>query len=960
MMRTLSAVLSWIVLFVWICPGWAGELWRESTFEDFRDGTFGDGGVNTYVSAKGRIQTVYRHDANNDGYIDLVFANAHSEDVQVDMSIYWGNGHDFSIRNHSYVPAWGPDWATVAELNGDGAVDLVLANYNNGTSHDMDSFVYYGGLESRQSKAASGQWSCYPFKRRVILPMDGSNKAAVGDLNRDGSKDIVYAKKGKARIFWGRSHGEFDADKYIELDVEDTSDVAVADLNGDKWSELIFCGAEKTSYVYWGSKAGFSNDRLLELVTAKSGSIEVADVDNDKRPDLIFANQDGDESWAYLNRDGSFGLANRIAFETHKAIDSVVADFNGDGLADVFFTNHDMNGYRVIDSFLYFGSKDGFSNDNRKGFLTVGAWGVSAGDLNGDGRPELVVSNHQGHNTWELPSYVYWNSPNGFDLSRRTPLFEHGAKGNAIADFNGDGHADILIVSTTTTTENQYHPNFVYWGNEKGMYTPDNRLELPGLETQWGGMVDMDDDGQVDIIFSNHGEGHTTKWGYMDMFIYWNENNTFDFNRRTGLPTYKVHGGLLIGDIDGNGYLDIVSANEKNYPRDGKQVQARYTSYLAGDGDVSDEIYPGSFIYWGGPNGFVVTERSDLPVTWCRMPALADLDRDGDLDLVFGNEGKGEDKLGHIFFNNGTRDTDRWRHVSVEGTHRTGQLNVADLNKDGFLDIIFTWGGKEDNFFYIYYGDADASYSMDKRVKVEGAHAKTMSVADVNRDGWPDLLCSNYWHASKPFGRDGLSSVLLGGPDGYSMERRIVLPTNGGDGTLVSDFNFDGYPDIFWASHRRDGDFNRVGRPNEHVTDSYLYWGGAGGFDAERKLRIPGRGVHFRKSTDEIGHIYNRGYVFDYVSSAHNYKGRRPSHINWAAQEPHRSSVKFQLRVAKSRSALEKAPWLGIGGEGTYFTRRGSSLEYLPNGSWMQYRAVLDTYNGVHCPVLDSVEISFE
>ena len=959
-MKTFLTVLSAIVFCIWAVPASAAELWRETTFEDFRDGSFGDGGVNTYVSAKGRIQTVYRQDANGDGYIDLVFANAHSDAVQVDMSIYWGNGHDFSIRNHSYVPAWGPEWATPADLNGDGAMDLVLANYNNGTAHDMDSFVYYGGLKERDYKAAPGEWGFYPFRKRLILAMDGSNKAAVGDLDRDGNVDIVYARKGKARIFRGQPGATFDSDKYIELDISDTADVAVADLNGDKWPELIFCGPEKVSCVYWGGSEGFSNDRLLKLPTAEAASIEVADIDNDGKPDLIFANRDADESWAYLNRHGLFSPENKIAFETHNAIDSVVADFNRDGLADVFFTNHDVNGYRITDSFLYFGSKDGFSKDNRKGFLTIGAWGVSAGDLNKDGWPELVVSNYQEHNSYELPSFVYWNSPNGFDLSRRTPLFEHGAKGNAVADFNGDGNLDILILSTITTTENQYHPNYIYWGNEKGLYGSDNRIELPGLETQWGGMADMDDDGQVDIIFSNHGEGHTTKWGYMDMFIYWNRNNTFDFKRRTGLPTYKVHGGLLIADLDKNGYLDILVGNEKNYPRDGEHVQARYTSYLAGAGDTSDEIYPGSFIYWGGPNGFVVTERSDLPVTWCRMPAIADLDRDGNLDLVFGNEGKGDDKLGHIFFNDGTRNTDRWRHKLVEGTHRTGQLNVADLNKDGFLDIIFTWGGKEDDFFCIYYGDAQASYSIDNRVKVEGVYAKTMSVSDVDRDGWPDLLCSNYWHPSKPFGRDGLSSVLFGGPEGFSRDRRILLPTNGGDGTLVSDFNFDGYTDIMWFCHRRDGDFNRIGKFNEHVTDSFLYWGGPGGFDADARLRIPGRGVHFRKTTDEIGHIYNRGFVFDYVSSPYNYKSKQPLRINWRAEQPHRSSVSFQLRVAETRAGLEKAPWLGAAGEGTYFTKQGGSLKHLPNGSWMQYRAVLDTYNGVHCPVLDSVEITFD
>jgi hypothetical protein len=57
---------------------------------------------------------------------------------------------------------------------------------------------------------------------------------------------------------------------------------------------------------------------------------------------------------------------------------------------------------------------------------------------------------------------------------------------------------------------------------------------------------------------------------------------------------------------------------------------------------------------------------------------------------------------------------------------------------------------------------------------------------------------------------------------------------------------------------------------------------------------------------------------------------------------------------------LEKTPWLGANGEGSYFTERKSSLKMLPKGSWMQYRAILDTYNGVHAPILDTVEVAFE
>ena len=66
----------------------------------------------------------------------------------------------------------------------------------------------------------------------------------------------------------------------------------------------------------------------------------------------------------------------------------------------------------------------------------------------------------------------------------------------------------------------------------------------------------------------------------------------------------------------------------------------------------------------------------------------------------------------------------------------------------------------------------------------------------------------------------------------------------------------------------------------------------------------------------------------------------------WSAEEPNQSQVRFQVRVAPSRRALERAPWLGPSGEGSEFSQRGSSLKFLPPSEWIQYRAILDTGKG--------------
>ncbi len=950
-MRAASAT-AWMLFLVVI--SWRAEgqtVWRESTIEDFRDGSFSDGGANTYVSANGRIQTINRYDANGDGYIDLLFANSHSYAERPDMTIYWGNGRDFDIRRHVRVPADGPRWIAPADLDGDGAMDLVVANRDNGTYSEMDLFLYYGGTDSPEREQAAEDWSCYPFERKETLPNKAPGKPATGDLDRDGDLDIVipyssgFSMSGQdtgegdqtrqiSRIYWGEG-GRFDGERFTELPTKGANAAAVADLNGDDWPEIIFAnGEEDVSFIYWNGEAGFLENQVTALPTHGAHSVAVGDLDNDGLPDVAFANQEGEESWAYLNRDGSFDAAQRIAFETQMALDCVIEDFNRDGMADIFFSNHEVNGNRVTQSFLYYGSGDGFVNDNRLELTTIGAWGASAADLNGDGWPELVVSNFQDRYTYEVPSFVYWNSPRGINEGMRTPLFEHGARGNAIADFNGDGFLDIAFANTFTLSANDYHPNYLYYGNEHGSYSAANRIELLGLESQGRGMADLDDDGDVDIVFGNQGEGHDVLWGVNDIFIYWNEDNQYDFGRRTGLPAYQIN-GLLLSDMDRDGYIDIISANHRSYPG-------------------ATGIDPGVVIYWGGPDGFIVSERSALPADRVRAPAVADLDRDGNLDIIFGNEG---DQEGSIFYGDGTRSTEQWRQVFIPGTQKTGYPNIADLNRDGFLDLIMTRGGSADETFSIYYGNERGEYTRENAVEI-GTQAKTVTVADVNRDGWLDIVCAVYWHRT---GRDTISHILLGSASGFSMKRKISLPTNSSDGSIVSDFNLDGYNDVFFYCHRSQGDVNRPGMPGDHKTASFLYWGGAAGFQADRRLEIPGLGVHARKGSDDLGDIYNRKYDYEYISSPYELGEGRPISIDWSAREPHRSAVRFQVRAARTEEELGDAEWIGPAAGGDYITEHNESLSHLPaSARWIQYKAILHTDNGAYSPVLESVEIRIE
>jgi hypothetical protein len=927
----------------------AQTVWVENSFEDFVDGTFDDGGANWYVSKKGYVQMINRWDVNNDGNIDILCANSHPLVEMLDMSIYWGNGKDYSIRNHSYVPANGPMWVAPGDLNGDGEPDLVVANYSNGTWTEMPSFVYYGGLKDKNQAPVAGQWAFYPFKERIELPGSNAQKPAIGDLNRDGYPDIVFAFSGgfweyrdkskegssPSRIYWGSKEG-YDPQNFTNIQTMGATDVVIADLNKDDWPDLVFAnGQGESSYLYYGAEEGYSASRLVELPTVQAHAVKAGDVDNDGWTDLVFANEAGRRSFAYLNEKGYFNRLSKIEFETYAAKDVVVADFNKDTYNDIFFTNHQFSltgdpkqADRLIDSYLYYGSADGFKKENRQSIPTIGAWGANCGDLNGDGWIDLLVCNFQEHYSYEVPSFIYWNGPQGFTETLRTPLYEHGAQGNAIADFNNDGYPDILITSMMGNSRGDYDPNYLYFGKDNGQYTVADRLELPGREAYEQGFADLDDDGQVDILLLNRGE--VTR-EVNELWIYWNSDNRFNPWRMSGLPSYAGL-GVEVADLDRDGYLDIIISNGHAFP-----------------GLKKGDTQPGSFIYWGSAQGWPVTERSVLPIVQTRAVAVCDLDANGQLDLVFGQQGPWGDAS--VFYGNGTREFSEKQRVFIKGSSGSGTPGVADLDKDGRLDIAFA----HDKNVLIYYQQENGEFPPEKSQKVP-VSAKTMCVADVNQDGWLDLICPFYTGDGK---RSWFSTVLLGSREGYTLEHAIKLPTDGGTGSIASDFNRDGFMDIFFFCHRHDGRDDQIGKFGDHHTNSLLYWGSAGGFDAANRLEIPSVGAHYDVGID-IGHIKDRSFVYKYTSSIFETGKKSAVDIAWTGETPQHATIKLQLRSALTKTELAAAPWLGAQGEGSTFDNPAGNKITLPPGGYLQYRAVFETDNGAYSAVLKEVKITLE
>src|SRR5262249_48133240 len=152
--------------------------------------------------------------------------------------------------------------------------------------------------------------------------------------------------------------------------------------------------------------------------------------------------------------------------------------------------------------------------------------------LNKDGRKDIVVSNFQDLTSFEQPSYIFWNSPSGFDQSRRTSLFTQGAVGNCVADFDNDGNPDICFNNTSNRYRGGVGRSFVYWGNKSGHFTVDHRTDLPTVEAYDWAAGDLNDDGWPDLVFANMAE---TGRRLQDNYVYWGSPQGFSPARRSAL-----------------------------------------------------------------------------------------------------------------------------------------------------------------------------------------------------------------------------------------------------------------------------------------------------------------------------------------------------------------------------------------------------------------------------------------
>ena len=909
----------------------------HSSFEDFAAGTFPDGGTNAYVTASGEIQMINRLDLNNDGYIDILVGQGHNHIDNEDILLYWGSPEGpksmmpplpehqplgkiirelrLRAKGLTRLPSDGGGRSLVIDLNGDDLLDIVFCNFFHNFSEHVDAMIYWGTRNG------------FDQNRSTRLPTLMGCAVAAADFNKDGYIDLAFANNGLERnkefgltqhlesyIYWNGPLG-FDKTHRTSLPTISATDCAAGDLDGDGYPELLFVNNnadEKSVYLYWGSAKGFSKKRRDSWSSGNPLGANLVDIDKDGKLDLVLTH--GDNRVQILRGTGKgFEQEPLAELATVEAIESEAADLNKDGFVDLVLANKGSKEKKV--SYIYWGGDQGFFADKRLELPTLGARDVSLADFNNDGWLDVCFANERDDKTYDVNSYIYWNSPQGFDAACRSDLQGFGTVDATAADIDMDGNQDVLLISGKSgKRKKQASPgSFIYWGNPRHYYSVASMSVVPtSADTQ--AVADLDNNGYVDIVFPN-GD------------LYWGGPEGFSLEQREKLG---IKGnGVSVGDLNRDGYLDLLIPVSKE----------RYTGKLQSKG----------VILWGSAEGYNKENKAEIEIKaqYCQSANIADLNKDGFVDLIFAD----------VFSPNinffwgdetGTYSPDRRSDIEL---HSASTIEFADLNTDGWLDLCIgavydpEKFGRPMRLLTLLWG-GPKGYSPSRSSSLEAYESEEQAIADLNKDGYLDIVATNY-HGyttrSLPF------FIYWGNKDAaYSESNRTQLPGESSLAVTLADLNKDSWIDLVISNHQDHGD---------HTAGTTIFWGGSEGYSYERSHWLQTFGSHFSHRRD-IGDIYYRRLQEEYVSAPLQCQpGHGPSQLIWKAQTPHGTGLKFQIRSAKSAGILEKAVWQGATGPGSYYEQSGTELSVPSSHRWIQYRAVLTTPDGGNTPILEEVRI---
>ena len=425
---------------------------------------------------------------------------------------------------------------------------------------------------------------------------------------------------------------------------------------------------------------------------------------------------------------------------------------------------------------------------------------------------------------------------------------------DACTDLNCDGIPDLLFPSYRDDT-GQGSDSRAFYGTGYG-YASSHGTTFEGVGPLAALAEDLDGDGYLDVVLGNYYDGTTR---LVDSYIYWGSSSGYSSSDRTDLGTEGVI-AIRAGDLDLDGYTDLVFASHygtsyastsmvywgsaSGYSDSDRTDLATYGAYdlevadLDGDGWddlVFAQYYNGSsysggaYVYWGSSTGYSSSDLTNLATYGAIDLEVEDLNGDGWLDLAFACYYSGSSYATYSFVYWGSSSGPTSGNYDALYTYGAWDVEAVDFDADGHTDLVFASyysGSSYASSSYVYWGNT-GGFSSGDRTAVTTYGARGVAAGDLDLDGWEDLFFAQYYSGST---RSLNSYLYWGSSSGYSSADLDGISTVGAFRTQIADLDDDGWPDIIVNCYRSDSSFE---------IDSYVYYGSASGFSSTDRDDLP-------------------------------------------------------------------------------------------------------------------------
>jgi FG-GAP-like repeat/Abnormal spindle-like microcephaly-assoc'd, ASPM-SPD-2-Hydin/FG-GAP repeat len=529
------------------------------------NGTFGtatyyDSGIAPFESQKG----IAIGDVNNDKRNDIVITDYYGNIV---LYLNQGSGK-FAVKGVVAKLGISPWLVSIADINGDKKMDLVVTDFAG------EVWTFYG-----KGTGAFTAGPVYPLQWWEQAP----SNVILADFNGDGALDIFKAGDHywKGQVTLGRGDGTFQTNQAYGWGVTGFGqNLVTADFNGDGFPDVAFSWAKYTNLPAIGVMLGSSHGALAAPIYTTLASsaclgnlpewIATGDVNGDGKADIVATIQDysgtgcATEKVAVLMGLGTGKFSKPVFYSTGASAQSndvFLADVNGDGKPDIVISNADGTISVLLNKGK--GTFGTASLITSVAALSPHLNSLAIADFNGDGKLDIAVASYY-PGSYSNNLYILLGNGDGtFQAPKTVAAGPQYSYTNTLAagDFNKDGKMDLLI-TLEAQCSSSYHGSAAYaflQGNGNGTFTASSPVCTGGDYPIYPVVGDFNGDGKLDAFIPMEEQYGTTSGPAM---LEGNGDGTF--NRIGEFYVGPTGRGAVVADFNGDGMPDIAVLNNNN------------------------------------------------------------------------------------------------------------------------------------------------------------------------------------------------------------------------------------------------------------------------------------------------------------------------------------------------------------------------------------------------------------